>query len=109
MCGSKKLSELAGADGFTPAMLLPYSGQCQPWLSLLLTSGCSSTPIGTIIMMSPMEIVATLVGRKRAMVDLATLCETPPPPLLASPTAAAGRCGSHNDDDTEETGEGMVE
>ena len=70
-------------------------GRCRPWLSLLLTSGCSSTPIGTIIMMSPMEIVATLVGSNRAMVDLATLCKTPHLPPLASPTAAAGRSGSH--------------
>jgi len=59
--------------------------------------------------MSPMEIVATLVGRKRAMVDLATLCETPPPPLLASPTAAAGRSGSHDNNDNKETSKGMAE
>jgi len=60
-------------------------------------------------MMSPMEIVATLMGRKRAMVDLATLCETPPLPLLASPTAAAGRSGSHDNNDDEETGKGVAE
>ena len=60
-------------------------------------------------MMSPMEIVATLVGRKRAMVDLATLCETPPLPLLASPTTAAGRSGSHDDNNDEETGKGVAE
>jgi len=59
-------------------------------------------------MMSPMDIVATLVGRKRAMVDLATLCKTPPPPLLVSPTTAAGRSGSHNDKNNEESGEGVV-
>jgi len=61
--------------------------QCSPY--------CSSSPIGTIIMMPPMEIVATLVGRNRAMVDLATLCKTPHLPPLASPTAAAGRSGFH--------------
>ena len=62
-------------------------------------------------MMSPMEIVSTLVGRKRAMVDLATLCETPPPPLLASPTAAAGKSESHdnNNKDNKETGKGVAE
>ncbi len=43
------------------------------------------------------------------MVDLATLCETPPPPLLASPTAAAGRSGSHDNNDNKETSKGMAE
>ena len=60
----------------------------RPWLSLLPTSGCSSTPIVTIIMMSPMEIVATLTGRKRAMVDLAMSCRMPPPPLASAAAAA---------------------